>query len=211
MATTKKTSTSKKSSTSKGSRAAKNAPRAWSWRFSFLTIGIYLIIVTTLVVIAFAAAYFVNNAKTADRLDRINGIYSSINVDKEAYIQKDANVFGDKRVYEYDKGRTYSSSIRYIHADTVSNTVAELDAKIKAAGFKFFEEPYPGSVQVQYHYKSDKGEYVRLTVSSKPYDDAVMNTALMDKNALGASIDKLDKNAGPSNVTLKVNLDDNNE
>jgi len=211
MATTKKTSTSKKSSTSKSTKNARNAPRAWSWRFSVLTVGIYLIIVTTLVVIAFAAAYFINNGKTADRLDRIKDIYSSINVDNEAYIQQDANVFGDKRVYEYDKGRSYSSSIRYVHADTVSNTVAELDAKIKAAGFTFFEEPYPGGAQVQYHYKSDKGEYVRLTVSSKPYDDATVNTYMMDKESAGTLFDKYDKNAGPSNVILKVNLDDNNE
>jgi hypothetical protein len=208
MATTKKTSPSKKLST-KSIKNAKNAPRPWSWRFSLLTLGIYTIVVATLIVAAYTAAGFISKHQNDDRLDRINGIYTSLNLDG-SYVLQDSNIFGDKRVYSYDKSRTTSSSVKYVRADTVSNTVADVDAKIKAAGYTFVDEPYAGSVYVQYHYKSAKGEYIRLTVSSKPYDDAVFNTFQMKKE-FDSSLDSLDKNAGPSTVLVKVNLDDNNE
>ena len=180
-----------------------------TWRFYVVSIGIFLVAVTSVVVIAYLANNIVTASTNQARLNRINAIYASINVG-DSYTPTNTNVFGDKRVYSWDKSRTYSSEIDYVHADTVSNTVADLDAKIKAAGFTFFEEPYPGGAFVEYHYKSAKGEYVRLNVSSKPYNDALSNAAMMSKD-IPASAFAMDKNAGPSKVILKVNLDDNNE
>jgi len=206
MATTKKKTLVKKSS----SKNAKNSVRPWSWRFSILTIGIYTIAVSTLVVAAFIASSALSNERDQKRLDRIQDIYSSLSLGDD-YRIADANVFGDKREYSNDNGRTYSSAVKYQHADTVSNTVADLDGKIKAAGFTFENELNPGSAATQYHYKSTKGEYVRLTVSSKPYDDATANAYLMKKDNDGNVTDRMDLNAGPSNVIIKVNLDDNNE
>lgn len=205
MATTKKKLPAKKST-----KNAKSTARSWSWRFSLVTIGIYTLVVATVVVAALSAASFIDSQQSKERLSRIQTIYSNVNLD-DSYMVQTTNVFGDKRGYEWDKGRTYSSSVSYVHADTVSNTVADLDGKIKSAGFSFIDEPYPGSVSVQYHYKSKDGEYIRLTVSSKPYDDAVFNALHMNKDSVGSVIDAADKNAGPSNVIIKVNLDDNNE
>jgi hypothetical protein len=210
MATTKKTSTPKKSSKITVKKNAKNSPRAWSWRFSILTVGIYAIVVSTLIVGAFATANYIHTQQDNTRLDRIKAIYASIDV-PDSYQVERYNVFGDKRPYEWDAGRTYSSEISYAHGDTVSNTFADLDKRIKDAGFTFVDEPYPGSVSKQYHYKSDKGEYVRMTVSSKPYDDAWRNYALLKQTMPDDVLDAFDTNAGPSNVTIKVNLDDNNE
>ena len=119
-------------------------------------------------------------------------------------------MFGEKKVYTYDKGRSYSSSKTYIHADTVNATVTELKKSIADAGFKYISEPYPGSTFKELHFKSDKGEYLRLNVSSKLRDDAIQNTALMKKELTDAVLG-IDANAGPANVTIKVNLDDNNE
>jgi len=206
MATTKKKTTPKKLSTTK---SAKNAARPWTMRFSILTIGIYAIAVATIVLAAFFVANQVAAQQMGDRYDRIQGIYSSLKLDDSFRVER-ANVFGEKRVYESDKSRTVSSSIEYVHGDSVSNTVAKLDEKIKAAGFMFINEPYKGSVFTQYHYKSADGEYIRLSVSSKPYDDATTNAYVMDKDTTDI-INTLDKNAGPSNVVIKVNLDDNNE
>jgi hypothetical protein len=206
MATTKKKTTSKKSSNSKN---ANNSARPWSWRFSFLTIGIHTITVMTLVVGAlFASSTFIAQHNQT-RLAKINSIYSSFKLD-DSYQVKDVNVFGDKRIYSYDKGRTFSSKIDYIHGDTVSNTVAKLDEKIKAVGFTFVGEPYPGTGSTQYHYKSSNGEYIRLTVSSKPYDDALTNAYVLEKDT-SSLFASSDKNAAPSNIVIKVNLDDNNE
>jgi len=207
MATTKKKTTSKKSSTSKNT---KNSARPWTWRFSVLTVGIYAIAVATVVVAAVFASNAIITQHNKDRLARIDTIYSSLKLD-DSYQVRNVNVFGDKRVYSYDKGRSSSSEIDYLYGDTVSNTAAKLDEKIKAAGFTFLDEPYPGAVETQYHYKSANGEYLRLTVAGKPYEDAFTNAYAMDKNSVATTFTTIDKNAGPSNVTIKVNLDDNNE
>jgi hypothetical protein len=206
MATTKKKIPAKKLSTAKNT---KSTARPWSWRFSILTVGIYAIAVATIIIAAFFVANKVNEHQMGARYDRIQAIYSSLKLD-DSYRVETANVFGQKRVYSWDKSRTYSSEIKYVHGDTVSNTVAELDGKIKAAGFTFMNEPYAGSVFTQYHYKSADGEYIRLSVSSKPYDDATASAYVMDKDTTEI-INTLDKNAGPANVVIKVNLDDNNE
>jgi len=215
MATSKKTHTTKKApvtkkSSTKSSKVIKARPL--TWRFYVVTIGIFLVAVATVVVLAYIANNVVVSQENKTRLDRINGIYASLELDNKEYTHQNADVFGGKRVHEADASRTYSSKIDYRHADTVSNTVAELDAKIKAAGFEFIEEPYPGSDYVQYHYKSAKGEYIHLTVQSKPYQDALYNAEVMNSDKeVPESVYAMDKNAGPSNVTIKVNLDDNNE
>ena len=159
---------------------------------------------------ALLASHYVAGQMRSVRLDRINGIYTSLELDNSYQLEK-ANVFGDMRVYEGDEGRTRSSERTYLHGDTVSNTVAQLDAKIKSSGFMFFDEPYPGAAQVQYHYKSSDGEYIRLSVASKQYEDAWRNAALMGQQKPSDDVFAMDKNAGPSRVTIKVNLNDNNE
>jgi len=218
MATSKKTHTTKKASTKKAPAKKTSAKksnavvkaRPLTWRFYVVTVGIFLIAVSTVVVIALLTSNVIAKNTNQARFDRINSIYTSLQI-PEDYRPAGGEVFGDKRVYEWDKGRTYSSSNLYINGDTVSNTVAELDAKIKAAGFTFIDEPYPGSVSTQYHYKSAKGEYIRLSVSSKQYNDAWQNAIAMGKEDVPQSVYDMDKNAGPAEVTIKVNLDDNNE
>lgn len=200
--------TSKKASVSKRKAAPKKAPRL-TWRFYTVTIGIFVIAVTTMIVIALLTASIVAKHTNQARLDRINEIYDSLNIGED-YNMLSSNVFGDKRVYSWDKSRTQSSVIDYLHGDTVSNTLADLDTRIKAAGFTFIDEPYAGSVYVQYHYKSADGEYIRLTVVSKPFEDASLNSVMMNEPN-PAALQALDKNVGPAHVTLKVNLDDNNE
>ncbi|MFZ1301034.1 MAG: hypothetical protein WAQ27_00410 [Candidatus Microsaccharimonas sp.] len=202
MATTKKTHTTKKNTKAKA--------RPLTWKFYTVSVGIFVISVSVVIVIALLASHYIATQQSKERLARIQDIYKSLDLG-DNYLLQTSNVFGDKRVYGSDASRTQSSEADYVHAGTVIDTVADLDAKIKAAGFTFVEEPYAGSVFKQYHYKSDNGAYVRLTVSSKVYDDAVFNAAVIDKNSTENLIAKYDTNAGPSNVVIKVNLDDNNE
>lgn len=143
------------------------------------------------------------------RKNQIERIYSSLEL-KDTYILQRESIFGEKRTYEWDKGRSYSSSREYLRAANVKTTVAELKTAIEKAGFSFIGEPYPGSMQVQYHYKSKDNEYIRMTVSGKPRDDAFQNKILMNKQ-LDDAVFAIDPNEGPSNVIIKVNLDDNNE
>ena len=181
-----------------------------TWIFYAVTIGIFTVSVTSVIVIALFVAHSVATQYTQARVERINAIYSSLSLDSSYYLQN-SNIFGEKKIYEWDSSRSYASSITYIHPNTVSVTSQELDGKIKAAGFSFIDEPYKGSAYVQYHYRSEKGEYIRLNVSSKPRDDALQNAFLMNKNEIPDSVYDIDTNAGPSNVVIKVNLDDNNE
>ncbi len=142
---------------------------------------------------------------------RIQEIYSTLNLSDDYQLTKQ-EVSGQKRVYEWDKSRSYSSVKEYVYAGTVSDTYAALDRSIKDAGYTVIGDPYPGSVAKQTHYKSSRGEYIRLTVDSKPRNDAFFNFTRMNPGKdFPQSLFDLDPNAGPAEVTIKVNLDDNNE
>jgi len=160
-------------------------------------------------VLIYQAGTFLTNHSNKVREARIVEIFDSIKIPEETYFQEN-NIFGDKRTYEHDKSRSTSSYKRFVVAANVDETFSNFDQLIRNAGYTYFEEPYPGSTFKQYHYKSREGEFVRLTVSSKLRDDASSNEILM-KGDLSNDFFKIDPNAGPSRVTIKVNLDDNNE
>jgi hypothetical protein len=203
---TKKAPVSKKSSAKKGS-AAKKAP-ALTWKFYAVTIGIFVVATLSVLVIALFTASFVATRTNQARLNQINDIYTSLNLDY-TYGVESKNVFGDKRPFESDKTHSYPSEIQYVHADTVSNTFADLDGKIKAAGFAFVSEPYPDGKQAVYRYKSNDGEHLQLGLISKPYWDAIRNDAIMGRDV--KNTDTMDTNQGPTRVVIKVNLDDSEE
>jgi hypothetical protein len=209
MTAAKKKSTTKKSSSAKKGAFAKAKPL--TWKFYAVTIGIFLVATATIVVIGLFTSTVIARNTANERLDRIQAIYSSLQLDN-SYQTEDVDIFGAKKLYDWDKSRSYSSTIKYLHGDSVSNTFNELDAKIREAGFVFIDEPYPGAVQRQYHYKSAEGEYIRLSVESKKYSDAIRNAAIM-KQDISAAVDEAGKDieSGPAKVTIKVNLDDNNE
>ena len=139
------------------------------------------------------------------RLDQIQAIYASLNLG-DSYRMTKYDIFGDKRVYSWDKSRTYSSTAEFGHNDTVSSTYADLKKKIEAAGFTQFETAYEGGVGMQYHFKNGSGHYVRVSVYPKSYEDTILYG-----DSLLPAFHSSDQNAGPSYVTIKVNLDDNNE
>lgn len=160
-------------------------------------------------ILTFLSYKTITRIESEGRLGRIVAIYDSLKLSDD-YQLHDESVFGDKRVYSYDKSRTYSSAREYYRGATVSATMDELVKAAKAAGFTELEEPYPGSVIQQRHFKSEKNEYLRITVSSKPRDDALRNSHIMTGEVSEAALN-VDANSGPSNVIIKVNLDDNNE
>ena len=173
-----------------------------------ITLGLGFIIIAVLVglVLSLVILPKINNDT---RLARINEIYASIQSPENTYFNSE-QIFGDKRVYERDANRSYSSSKTFVVAKTVNETIEELDKSVKAAGYTFIAEAHPGSTSKQYQYKTDRGEYIRLTVSSKLRDDAASNELLMNRE-FSEGFYEIDPNAGPSRVILKVNLDDNNE
>jgi len=197
--------TTKKASLSKKRQTVKQTDHHIRHR---ITIGVGIVIIAVLagLVLSLSVIPKINNDI---RLNRINEIYSSIRLPDNTYFN-DETIFGDKRPYEYDAGRSTSSVKTFVVAKTVNETFSEIDAAIKAAGYTQFEEAYPGSTSKEFHYKTDRGEYIRLNVSSKLRGDAASNEILMS-GKFSDEFFKIDPNAGPSRVTLKVNLDDNNE
>ena len=163
------------------------------------------VIVFTLVAIFLYAVPTINNGL---RKDRIISIFNSLNLDSKNYSLTSESIFGDKRIYTWDSSRSYSSEKTYIRGLNVDATVAELKQAIAKTDFKFYQEPYPGSAQFMYIYKSPKNEYLRISVSSKARDDEFFN-----RSNMGLPINDIttSPNDGPSNVSVKVNLDDNNE
>lgn len=159
------------------------------------------------IVIALSANTILGAVMSATRLSQINAIYGSLKLGNE-YSLVSESVFGDKRVYQYDKGRTQSSQKIYMRQADVDVTVAELRAKIDAAGFKYIGEPYPGSLQTQLHFESKDHHYIRLTVSSY-HRDSVARSG--DMSLLEIYDKSHSPKEAPSEVTIKVNLDDNNE
>lgn len=177
-------------------------------------VGVAALAVAAALTLSYLTVTMIERAAIQDRQARISEIYESFKLG-EAYTTESVDIFGDKRPYEWDRSRTQSSTVIYTHGNTVTGTLADLDTKIKAAGFSFVDEPYPNTVgAVHYHYVSEDGVYVRVTVESKQRLDAYENarlTGVIDDEEKVELLKAIDPNAAPSVVTLKVNLDDNNE
>lgn len=169
-------------------------------KISLITVAIIIV-----VVVCFYGATAINNNI---RKDRIISIFNSLKIDGQKYTLSYESILGNKNVYEWDSSRSFSSVRTYVRGANVDTTVAELKQAIAKTDFIFYEEPYPGSIYFMYIYKSPKNEYLRVSVSSKASEDDFYNKWFM-----GLSTDNIatSPNAGPSNVTIKVNLDDNNE
>lgn len=171
---------------------------------------IYITSIVSVIIIASLVAflYIVPTINNNIRKDKITSTFKSLMLDDQKYTLTYESIFGDKRLYEWDSSRSYSSARTYIRGANVNTTVAELKQAIAKTDFKFYEEPYPGSTDFMYIYKSPSNEYLRVSVSSKVRQDNFFN-----RNKMGLPTDDIttNPNAGPSNITIKVNLDDNNE
>ena len=168
---------------------------------SFVILGLMIAIIIFLVTVSAIQ----NNA----RAQRINQIFNSIPIPEKNFHYRE-DIFAEKRVYVYDASRSSSSLKEFVIASNVDTTFALMDKSIRDAGYTFFDEPYPGSVSRQFHYKTDRGEYIRMSVSSKLRDDAASSEIIMT-GKLSDEFFAINANSGPATVTLKVNLDDNNE
>ncbi len=170
---------------------------------------VYTVLVVFLLALLVAGAFGVYkysvNVNNQARLSQIMDIYNDLQLE-ESYRPTNANVFGDKRVYEWDKGRTYASSVEYAHKDAPADVRANLRKKVEAAGFKFVQTEYEGSIQPSDQYRNDKGNYVRVSVTSKyVHDKFTFGNYDVDDPLVNHS------NEAPSYIEIKVNLDDNNE
>lgn len=173
-----------------------------------ITIGAGLVVIAFLIGLVLTLV-IIPKVLNDTRLNRINEIYASIPLPENRYFIEE-NVFGDKRPYPHAPEASSASMKTFVVAKTVNETMDELDKAVQGAGYTKFNEAYPGSTSKEYHYKTDRGEFIRLNVTSKLRGDAASNELLMN-GEFSEAFFTIDPNAGPSRVTLKVNLDDNNE
>ena len=173
------------------------------------SLGIYAVLVFALFILlsisAFAVHQYATSRADTERLHRIQAVYQSLNLDN-SYRAVRSDVFGDKRTYSWDESRSASSSIEYGHNDTPANTRADLAKKIEAAGFKRIGGAYEGSPSPQDYFKNDKGVYARVSTTSRYVQDSLIYGTFTEGDPLINH-----KDEAPTYVTLKVNLDDNNE
>ena len=153
----------------------------------------------------FTVHQFIASRAINDRYAQIVNIYDSLKLDGSYRVAK-FDVFGDKRVYSWDHSRTYASSVEYGHNDTPQNTAADLKAKIEAAGFTPAGTAYEGSTNPQYYYLNSKGNYIRVTVTSAFVQNSITYGTFSNDDPMINH-----KDEAPTYVTIKVNLDDNNE
>ncbi len=199
-----------KKTTARTTKAASAKADSFKKRL-LIGVGLLVIILGTIASMSAFAKYRTVAEQNQKRLDQIVAVYNSLDLGDD-YKVKSSDVFGDKRVYDWDSGRSKSSAVTYVHADTTQNTLAKLDEKIKAAGFIYIDEPYPGDpTRTQYHYKSEAGVYIRLTVYSKVYNDAYESALALKTDNISKFLKDVSFDAAPSEAIIKVNLDDNNE
>ncbi|HEY8886416.1 MAG TPA: hypothetical protein VIM31_02885 [Candidatus Microsaccharimonas sp.] len=172
-----------------------------------IIVGLSIVVVAVLLGLIFS---FIIIPKVINdtRLNRINHIFSSIQGPALVYDETD-HIFGDKRLYEWDASRSYASSKTLVVGKTVTDAFDLFDKAIVAAGYTPVQDAHPNSVVKERTYKTPRGEYVYLDAVSKLRTDAFQNQVWMGSTE--NNFRNIDPNAGPASVTLRVNLDDNNE
>ena len=139
------------------------------------------------------------------RLQQIIAIYDNLKLE-DTYKKQKVSIFGDKRTYDWDKSRTFASSVEYTGSSTPTDTRAAIRTKVKAAGYSFVQTEYEGSIQPIDEYKNTAGNWIRVAVMSQYVHDKFVHGDYDTNNPLINHA-----NESPSYITLKVNLDDNNE
>lgn len=166
---------------------------------SLVFIGFVLVSLSTLAIVSANRTYSIY-----ERENRISDIYNSLKLDS-TYRFANADIFGEKRPYSWDKGRTMASSVSYGRNAGRAATFADLKIRILNAGFTQIEGPDYGEIARQDHYVNDFGEYVRVSIDTEEqYSSLLYGTDYPSAQSIISDED------GPVYVTIRVNLDDNN-
>lgn len=170
----------------------------------------YAVIVFVFFALLSMSAYLVDrmivSRNNQVRYNEITKIYKDLNLGDD-YRVASTNIFGDKRVYSYDSSRTYSSSVEYGRNASVQDTIDDLRNKAEQAGFSYVQTEHEGSVSAIYEYKNDNGNWIRIrAVPKEDQDDVIYGTSTFNST----NIEEISA-MSPTYVTIKVNLDDNNE
>lgn len=165
---------------------------------------VVLIIIIVAAVLVVGLAYAVPAIVHKSRATHVKSIVSSLELD-ESYIKQKEFIYGDKRPNGLNGDKDKTAYVSYVRGENVDATVSDLRQKIEAAGFKFERDKNPNGAIVHYQFRSASGEVLYLSVSSKLRNDAIQNAALMGRNI--DTSNSVNTNAGPSEVTIKIDID----
>lgn len=165
---------------------------------------VVLIIVIVAAVLVVALAYAIPSIVHKNREAHVKSIVASLELD-ESYIKQKEFIYGDKRPNGLNGDKDKSSYVAYVRGANVDRTVDDLRQKIEAAGFKFERDKNPNGAIVHYQFRSESGEILYLSVSSKLRNDAIQNANLMGQNVDASN--SINTNAGPSEITIKIDID----
>lgn len=177
----------------------------WVIRRSILSYAVLVFFLfATLSMSAFLIDRLVVNKHNTTRYNDISAIYDGLKLGPE-YREISSNIFGEKRTYTSDKNRSYASSITYGHNDTPANTSAELKKRAEASGFTYLQTSHEGTANPVMEFKNKDDQWLRIAVTSKSTQDTYMYGLPAGDPASDHS------NEAPSHVSIKVNLDSNND
>ena len=165
-----------------------------------LFVGFILVSLSIFAVVETRTAYLEHQRET-----RIAEIYEDLELD-DTYRVADVSIFGEKKKYSWDEERTHASVVSYGRDADRSETFDDIQRRLESAGFRQIESPDYGNVGRQDHYTNDAGEFVRVSVDTVAWHNAMLyGTQIPNRSSDAAN------ETGPVYVTIKVNLDDNNE
>lgn len=177
----------------------------WVVRRSILSYAVLVFFLfTTLSMSAFLINRLIVNKHNSNRYNYITAVYDGLKLGSD-YREISSNVFGEKRTYAGDKKRSYASSIAYGHNDTPVNTSADLKKRAEAAGFTYVQTSHEDTANPVMEFKNKDDQWLRIAVTSKSTQDAYMYRLPAGDPATDHSSE------APSYVTIKVNLDSNND
>ena len=157
------------------------------------------------ILFALSAFAVIESKKIYDNYQRqqeVMSIYQDLKLD-ETYRLDDMDVYTSTVADTSDSKHGQTSSITYGRNADRQATFADLEKRIKAAGFTKVDNPDHGELARQDHYENDDGEVIRVSIETAAWHEAMLyGTELPTPQSKQANIE------GPVYITIKVGLGD---
>jgi len=103
-----------------------------------------------------------------------------------------------------DKSVTYCL---FTYPASVSQTADKIKSIAKDSGWKFVRNSSKeDSAALTFVFKNSRGNYLTISLTSRPRDEALINASIMGRSDLHTEALNMDINAAPTNVIVSLNL-----
>lgn len=137
---------------------------------------------------------------------RIAEVFRSLDLNDE-YIYQTGENAAQQRAFKSDGHRDWTSFATYLRGASLDETMREVDQRATTAGFQFVRNAHEGSTGVTGAvYRSERNEYLYVTVSSKQRNDYLQDALLMQREASPDELAAIDVSEGPVEVLIKLDI-----